>query len=502
MRPTPRAAAALATLMIVGAAGAEWPADPAAPLPVGEADDFVTLRHAAAADGATWIAWIDALCLGELRVQRIDAAGGVLAEGGMVIPHDGPLCGTTGLQLAVTADGAAIVHRGGTATDQPIHRVEPDGALPWGAGRLMSAWIGGLEALLPLDGGDVLVGGHAGTSVFASRRDATGEEVWTTAIPTPYGPNKRLVALVTDDADGAYAIFDMPLAYTRIIAAAHVDAAGVVTWPAPIVVVPADPSSSRHSDPVAIADGRGGVAIVFVTGHETAGTPVPLRYQRLLSDGTLAFGPEGRRLSLGAARQFDPILARDAGSGDLIVTWRDGPLTGQTLRGQRIGLDGTRQSGETGVAIAALGAQGSSRYATTWEGATLAATVARPTPLVPSVMLHRLDGSGAAIAAPVALSGETDAGAVALAVAGTAVTASWQEAIEGAPSRIVAQRINADGTLGTVPADLDGDGLVGFADLLALLAAWGPCAESCAADLDDDGVIGFGDLLVLLAAWS
>ena len=26
------------------------------------------------------------------------------------------------------------------------------------------------------------------------------------------------------------------------------------------------------------------------------------------------------------------------------------------------------------------------------------------------------------------------------------------------------------------PADFDGDGMVGFSDLLALLAAWGPCA--------------------------
>jgi probable HAF family extracellular repeat protein len=49
--------------------------------------------------------------------------------------------------------------------------------------------------------------------------------------------------------------------------------------------------------------------------------------------------------------------------------------------------------------------------------------------------------------------------------------------------------------------DLDGDGAVGAADLVALLAVWGPC-PGCPADLDRDGTVGVGDLLVLLAAWG
>ncbi len=53
----------------------------------------------------------------------------------------------------------------------------------------------------------------------------------------------------------------------------------------------------------------------------------------------------------------------------------------------------------------------------------------------------------------------------------------------------------------TPPGDLDGDGQVGIADLLALLAAWGPCA-GCAADLDGDGAVGITDLLLVLANWS
>jgi hypothetical protein len=49
--------------------------------------------------------------------------------------------------------------------------------------------------------------------------------------------------------------------------------------------------------------------------------------------------------------------------------------------------------------------------------------------------------------------------------------------------------------------DLDGDGEVKVADLLILLAAWGPC-DGCAADLDGDGEVKVADLLLLIAAWG
>ena len=50
-------------------------------------------------------------------------------------------------------------------------------------------------------------------------------------------------------------------------------------------------------------------------------------------------------------------------------------------------------------------------------------------------------------------------------------------------------------------ADLDCSGNVGASDLLAILAAWGPCL-GCVADLDCDGVVGASDLLLLLAVWD
>jgi hypothetical protein len=50
------------------------------------------------------------------------------------------------------------------------------------------------------------------------------------------------------------------------------------------------------------------------------------------------------------------------------------------------------------------------------------------------------------------------------------------------------------------PADLDGSGAVDFADLLAILAAWGNIGGP--EDLDGSGTVDFGDLLLVLAQWG
>lgn len=51
------------------------------------------------------------------------------------------------------------------------------------------------------------------------------------------------------------------------------------------------------------------------------------------------------------------------------------------------------------------------------------------------------------------------------------------------------------------PADFDGSGNVGAADLAELLGSWGPC-PGCPADFDGDGQVGAADLAILLGAWG
>ncbi|MCP3905802.1 MAG: hypothetical protein GY715_19415 [Planctomycetes bacterium] len=50
-------------------------------------------------------------------------------------------------------------------------------------------------------------------------------------------------------------------------------------------------------------------------------------------------------------------------------------------------------------------------------------------------------------------------------------------------------------------ADVDGDGSVGFGDILAVIGAWGACT-GCPADLDGNGAVGFSDVLVIIGGWG
>ena len=49
-------------------------------------------------------------------------------------------------------------------------------------------------------------------------------------------------------------------------------------------------------------------------------------------------------------------------------------------------------------------------------------------------------------------------------------------------------------------ADIDGNGVVAVADILALIGEWG--SANPALDLDGDGIVGVSDLLMIIAAWG
>jgi len=54
-----------------------------------------------------------------------------------------------------------------------------------------------------------------------------------------------------------------------------------------------------------------------------------------------------------------------------------------------------------------------------------------------------------------------------------------------------------------IPGDIDGDGIVGFGDLVAVLAGFGPCrTDCCTADVNGDGTVNFADLVLILANFN
>ncbi|MHC5114550.1 MAG: hypothetical protein ACYTGP_09005 [Planctomycetota bacterium] len=52
------------------------------------------------------------------------------------------------------------------------------------------------------------------------------------------------------------------------------------------------------------------------------------------------------------------------------------------------------------------------------------------------------------------------------------------------------------------PADLDGNGDVGFSDILQIIGAWGACEGACAEDLNGNGSVDFADILVVIGGFG
>jgi hypothetical protein len=51
------------------------------------------------------------------------------------------------------------------------------------------------------------------------------------------------------------------------------------------------------------------------------------------------------------------------------------------------------------------------------------------------------------------------------------------------------------------PADVNGNGGVGFGDVVGILLAWGPC-DYCDEDIDCSGEVGLFDLTGVLQSWG
>jgi hypothetical protein len=77
--------------------------------------------------------------------------------------------------------------------------------------------------------------------------------------------------------------------------------------------------------------------------------------------------------------------------------------------------------------------------------------------------------------------------------------------ILGSPGFSFVYAIRTGDQVVPIPGDLDGDGIVGIVDFLALLAAWGPCPappSECPADVDGNGAVDILDFLELLSNWT
>lgn len=379
-----------------------------------------------------------------------------------------------------------------------------------------SRGIRALGGAVGLPDGDAMVVWLIGSTLEVHRVAADGTPVWRQPTVLPAGTsNFRLNAILPDDAGGICLFWDHPAgSYFRRIIAARVTADGAPAWEGTTrIVTPASPYASRHTPHAMMPDGAGGAWIAYTQGGQNIDTPRPVLLQRLAPDGTLGFDDASVKVSDSLLRQFEARTWRDPASGDVLVAWREGALSGQTVRVQRMTSGGTRLFGANGVHAATVGTTGQDLaecFDGRWNGRDLALSVSTvpAAPDGPALAMHLVAGNGAVTSPSVPLSGPDAARFVRTTPVGEAQVVLWAQALTPAETRIVAHLVQADGTLGlppAIPGDVDGDGAVTLADLLGLLASWGPCPaepDPCPADLDGNGAVEPGDMLIVLANWT
>ena len=496
---------AVIALALCPAVAADWPVDPSNPLILGQVESlaFVGAELASDPSGAAWTLWADAQCFGAMRLARIDPTGAVLVPDGQIL-ESWDNCNPLRPYLAVTGDGAAVALGRGELLNG-VRRIGPDGADQWVPPLVDPLGFGvSVGPALAMDNGDVILSGWQSQTILLTRIAPSGAAVWTepvTSINPIGGGNKRIFALVADGADGAYLFWDEPTSYTRLIRVVRIGADGSPVWAEPLVVVPAVPGASRHSDPLALADGNGNAILVWTHGFESASTPAPVRVQRISGAGTFGYPPEGLLASLSGSRQFDVKARLDASTGNLLLAWRDGGFGAQTIHTQRLSPSGDRLHGPNGAALTALsGPAGGHFVFGPGHDAVIVSDIAAM-PGDPTVRVLPLDSAGAPIDEWI-VSDQPALGIVSTARLNGGFAVIWLHNTTGSVDELVAQRVNDDGTLGLPAGDVNGDGTVDVLDVLAVLAAWGPCPASCPADQDDDNFVNVLDLLFVLAHWS
>ena len=71
---------------------------------------------------------------------------------------------------------------------------------------------------------------------------------------------------------------------------------------------------------------------------------------------------------------------------------------------------------------------------------------------------------------------------------------------EGAPIRYVTTLIPHDDAV-ECEEDVNGDGIIGVSDILAVIDSWGVC-NGCVADINQDGLVDVSDLLMVIGNWG
>lgn len=190
---------------------------------------------------------------------------------------------------------------------------------------------------------------HTGTTapdIYAQRLDASGAPLWAVnGVPvTTAAASQTGHAVIADGAGGIIVVWadDRDNGTSALdIYAQRLDASGTALWTANGLPVTA--ATSNQSDHRIVSDGAGGVIVVWADTRNNGTTALDLYAQRLGPAGNALWPVNGVSVSAALGNQSNHELVPDT-SGGVIVVWSDTRNTGTSsldIYAQRMDASGT-----------------------------------------------------------------------------------------------------------------------------------------------------------------
>jgi len=129
------------------------------------------------------------------------------------------------------------------------------------------------------------------------------------------------------------------------IFAQHVDNEGNNLWPPDGVPICTAPRA--QADPFIIPDGSGGAVIAW---RDYRNGDYDIYAQRVNADGNVLWTPDGVAVSVARSGQYGPKMVSD-GIGGFYITWVDDRTTSRQVRCNRLNSDGTLAWGPDGIIV-------------------------------------------------------------------------------------------------------------------------------------------------------
>jgi hypothetical protein len=341
-------------------------------------------------------------------------------------------------------------------------------------------------------------GGRSGDDVFAQRLDAGGTPLWgVNGVPACVAPSDQgSPQVVADGLGGVILVWeDRRNGRDVDLYAQRLDGDGRPSWNAN--GVPVSLASGDQRAPRLIADGQGGAWVVW---EDLRSGDVDLFAQRLDRTGAPLWSPDGVAVVTGPGAQAAPEIVH-SGRGEALVIWRDARrAAGRTdvavdVYAQRLDRDGNPRWAEGGVPVAS-GIDASSHPAAIADGAG-GAVVAWA---VGGVITQRIDSTGARLWSQDGLALATDGGQIpALVRSGDGAMVVWLSGVvTGGASVVRACRVTGAG----VVRDPGGIAMSGTRSPKSDLTAIADGTGGIIAGWRDERDAGFGALVAQRADTS